>query len=176
MTSLPAAATEPAAAAKPKAPGTTVRDVMTQVVVTLAPHDTLATALSRLRGRGVSGCPVITTEGEVVGVLSEKDIATVLGEDWVRSRPKAIMDLVLGEFPWSAPDALRALRSRLTELTVEQAMTQPAEVVEASAPVAEAAQRMTQRGVNRLPVVEEGRLVGIIARRDLIGNWPTSAP
>jgi CBS domain-containing protein len=153
-----------------------VRDVMISAVVTLAPHDPLATALSRLRAAKVSGCPVLSQQGEVLGVLSERDIATALGEDLVRSRPQAIMDLVVGEFPWSQPDAIRELRSRLNDLQVEQAMTRPAEVVEADAPLAEAAWRMRQRGVNRLPVVDHGRLVGIIARRDLVGAWPGMAP
>ena len=112
----------------------------------------------------------------MVGVLSEKDIAVALGEDWVRLRPRAVMDLVLGVFPWSRPDALRELRDRLTRLTVEVAMTRPPEVVEAEASLGEAAWRMRQRGVNRLPVVEEGRLVGIIARRDLMGAWPLPPP
>lgn len=153
-----------------------VRDIMVTPVVSLAAHDCLGVALARLRDAKVSGCPVVDDRGKVVGVLSERDIATALGEDLVRSRPQAIMDLVVGEFPWSQPDAIREFRSRLNELTVEKAMTRPAEVVDADAPLGEAAWRMRARGVNRLPVVEHGRLVGIIARRDLVGAWPTMAP
>lgn len=150
----------------------TVREAMTAPVVQLAPRDTLAVALSRLRNANVSGGPVVSTEGRVLGVLSERDIAQSVGARWLSSRPMEVLDLVLPGSAWSRPDALRNLREGLQNLRVEDAMTTPPEVVEAKAPLGEAIRRMKVRHVNRLPVVEGGRLVGIITRRDLISCWP----
>ena len=59
-------------------------------------------------------------------------------------------------------------RSKLEARLVGEAMTAPAVTIEPQRPVALAAARMLERGVNRLPVVDEGRLVGIVTRADLI--------
>jgi CBS domain-containing protein len=57
---------------------------------------------------------------------------------------------------------------RLAAITAEEAMTSPATTIGPAAPVAWAAELMTKLKINRLPVVEHGRLVGIIARSDLV--------
>lgn len=153
-----------------------VREVMTLPVVQFAPEDTLAVALARLRNAQVSGGPVVAPDGRVIGVLSESDIARSVGARWLTTRPMEVLDLVLPNSPWSRPDALRDLREGLQTLTAKDAMTRPAEVVEATAPITEAVRRMKVRRVNRLPVVDQNRLVGILARRDLLGHWPVSNP
>jgi CBS domain-containing protein len=65
---------------------------------------------------------------------------------------------------WASSGDLAKLRAH----TAGEAMTAPALTIEPSQPVAEAARRMVDRGVNRLPVVEDGRLVGIVTRADLV--------
>ena len=59
-------------------------------------------------------------------------------------------------------------RSKLEARLVGEAMTTPALTIEAHLPVSLAARRMIERGVNRLPVVEDGKLVGIVTRADLV--------
>ena len=59
-------------------------------------------------------------------------------------------------------------RSKLDARLVGEAMTTPAVTIESHRPVSVAARRMLERGVNRLPVVEEGKLVGIVTRADLV--------
>jgi len=53
-------------------------------------------------------------------------------------------------------------------VTVEQVMTRDVATVEADAPIEEAAGIIVRRGVNRVPVVENGRLVGIVTRSDVL--------
>ncbi len=163
-----------ARAAEPLTGPVRVREAMTVPVVQLAPHDALAVALARLRNADVTGGPVVSEDGQVLGVLSERDIAKAVGARWLSSRPLEVLDLVLPGSPWARPDALRSLREGLQGLLVEDAMTTPPETVEADAPLGEAVRRMKLRRVNRLPVVQDGRLVGILTRRDLLGHWPLS--
>ncbi|MDE1819743.1 MAG: CBS domain-containing protein [Euryarchaeota archaeon] len=162
--------------ASPLLPYVTVREAMNVPVVQIAPQDNLAVALARLRNGGVSGAPVVALDGQVLGVLSERDIAHSVGSRWLTSRPLEVLDLLLPTSPWSRPDAMRDLREGLRSLKAEDAMTSPAETIDASAPLGEAVRRMKARRVNRLPVVEGGRLVGIVTRRDLLGHWPIAEP
>jgi CBS domain-containing protein len=136
-----------------------VGDVMTRDVVSVTPETPLKDVAAVLVARGISGLPVCDADGAVVGVLSEADLLVKQGGSPERSG---------GLFAWlvetaSAPDLVK-LRAH----TAGEAMTAPAITVEAASPVSEAARTMVSLGVNRLPVVEDGRLVGIVTRADLV--------
>jgi CBS domain-containing protein len=136
-----------------------VRSVMTSDVVSVTPDTSIKDAAVLLSERGISGVPVCDADGAVVGVLSEADLLVKQGG------PRKVSG---GLFAWlvdtaSAPDV-----AKLQARTAGEAMTSPAITIEASAPVAEAARTMVDRGVNRLPVVEDGALVGIVTRADLV--------
>ena len=73
-----------------------------------------------------------------------------------------------GLFAWLVDTASAPDIAKLRAHTAGEAMTAPAITVEAGMPVTEAARTMVERGVNRLPVVEDGRLVGIVTRADLV--------
>ena len=103
--------------------------------------------------------PVVDDEGLVRGVLSEADVL-------VKEQP---------EPEWRAGFVTRLLRRdersesrRFAARLVSDAMTAPAITIERYRPVAVAARRMLDHGVNRLPVVQQGRLVGIVTRADLV--------
>ncbi|MCZ7589814.1 MAG: CBS domain-containing protein [Gaiella sp.] len=136
-----------------------VDQVMTRDVVSVTPETPIKDVATRLVERGISGLPVCDAEGAVVGVLSEADLLVKQGGPNPASG---------GLFSWlvdttSAPDV-----AKLRAHTAGDAMTSPAITIEAATPVAEAARTMVERGVNRLPVVEDGRLVGIVTRADLV--------
>ncbi|HSI98218.1 MAG TPA: CBS domain-containing protein [Gaiellaceae bacterium] len=72
------------------------------------------------------------------------------------------------------PREASALAAKIEARTVGEAMSAPAITAEARWPVAEAAESMLEHGVNRLPVLEAGRLVGIITRHDLVRAFARS--
>ena len=117
-----------------------VRDVMTRDVRTVRLDTPLGQAAALLSRLDVSGAPVVDGAGRVVGVISDADV--------VRA---------------AADGGIEALRLR----TVEEAMSEPPITVHPWCSLTVAAQRMAGRGVRRLPVVEHGRLVGIVTRSDL---------
>ena len=134
-----------------------VDQLMTRVVVTVTPETSLKDAASLLSTRKISGVPVVDASGTVVGVLSEADIlAKVSGE-----RPRGGLLGWLLEADVTLDDKIRAR-------TVGEAMTAPAITIAPKRPVHEAAARMVSESVNRLPVVEDGKLVGIVTRADLV--------
>lgn len=139
----------------------TVRDVMTQPVITVRPGTPLKEVAQLLIDHRISGLPVVDDDGTVVGVVSEADfLVKEQGADAIRHRPLA---RIFGESRES-----RSRLSKLAAMTAGEAMTAPAVTVSPNRRIAEAAAIMTARGVNRLPVVDEGQLVGIVTRADLV--------
>jgi CBS domain-containing protein len=135
-----------------------VRDVMTQDVVTVQPGATLKHAAELLVEHRISGFLLVDVDGRVLGILSERDLLfKAQGElrrnDWLRwlVDPLAVTD-----------------RRKLMAHLVGQAMTSPVETIDANQPVSWAAQVMLGADVKRLPVIEHGKLVGIVTRADLI--------
>lgn len=134
-----------------------VAEIMTTDVVTVSPTTSLKEVGEALIGRGISGIPVVSTNREVLGVVSETDI---LYKERKREAHRA-------RFFGRAANEQEDLK--LGARTAGEAMTMPALTIVADRPVSEAASLMLDRGVNRLPVVDlEGRLVGIVTRHDLV--------
>jgi CBS domain-containing protein len=140
-----------------------VRDVMTEKVFTVERDTPLKVVATRMLEYGVSGMPVVNGEG-VVGVVSETD---VLFKE--RSAPdrKGVVDWLVhyGEDPPLA---------KLDARTAGQAMTTPAVTIASGRSVADAATLMLDLGIDRLPVVDSGCLVGIVTRADLVRAFTRS--
>ncbi len=148
--------------------GTLVRDIMTRKVVTVEPTDTLRFAVTILSQKGISGMPVIGQEGKVVGVLSEKDVMKALRDRAGLSVPGGVFELILETSEARQKDLLVRCRTVLDDLRVATVMTTPAKVIHPDMPSVEAAREMIASRINRLPVVERGKLVGIVSRGDVL--------
>ncbi len=137
---------------------------MTSDVISVAEDATLLEASRLMRRHHISGLPVVDQNQRVIGVLSEKDIAHALDE----GSPRDLIELVLDP-PGVTEARVRRMRDRLETARVSEHMTHEPFTIPPDAPVEAAAQIMRERKVNRLPVLERGRLVGIITRNDVIG-------
>ena len=136
-----------------------VKDVMTSDVVTVRPETSLKDVAAVLTERKISGVPVVDGSGKVVGVVSEGDIL-------FKERGPSERTGVLAWFadPYDVEEQLK-----LAARTAAEAMTAPAKTIAPWRLVSSAAAAMLDEGVNRLPVVDdEGRLVGIVTRADLV--------
>lgn len=139
----------------------TVRDVMTRPVRTVGPDTPLKEVARLLVDGGISGVPVVDATDKVLGVISEADfLVKEQGSRAIHHRPLARL---LGE-----TSETKAQIDKLEARTAGEAMTTPPVTIAASAAIADAAAVMTRRGINRLPVIDGGRLVGIVTRADLV--------
>ncbi|MBI5518481.1 MAG: CBS domain-containing protein [Desulfovibrio sp.] len=136
----------------------TVGRLMTREVHTLAPETPAVEVARMLAQAGVSGAPVVEG-GQLVGVVSIKDFLPRLGLPRQSTPMALVAGLVSGEL-CAAGD--------FPGVSARELMTSPALTVGPDTPVGEAAALMDGRGINRLPVVEVGRLVGIITRGDVV--------
>jgi CBS domain-containing protein len=129
---------------------------MTEGVVSVKPDTSLREAASVLVEHGISGLPVIDAEGSVVGVLSETDVVMKASGGTERS----------GYLTWLFDSDFTGKRA--VAETTGQAMSSPAVTIAPNRTVHEAARLMIEDRVNRLPVVQDGKLVGILTRSDIV--------
>jgi CBS domain-containing protein len=116
-----------------------IKNLMTTDVVTVSPDADLKDVATILADYRISGLPVVDGDGKVVGVISEADILS------------------------------KEVGKKVDARSVREAMTAPARTIGRERQVAEAAKRMLEEKVNRLPVVDEDdRLIGIVTRADLV--------
>jgi CBS domain-containing protein len=143
-----------------------ISDLMTRDVSTVTPATPLKEAAAVLARRGISGLPVVDADGLVVGVLSEADVVVK------QSGPREQHG---GLFAWLVEPPDPTLPAKLEATTAGEAMTSPAVTIAPERPVRDAAVRMLDADVNRLPVVDgDGRLVGIVSRGDLVRAFTRS--
>ena len=138
-----------------------VGDVMTRSVAAVRPEMPLKDVAALMVDRGISGVPVVDADEVVLGVVSEADF--VIKERGVVGGRYRMLARIFGESRKS-----RAELAKIEATTAGEAMTSPALTVESTDTLQRAAELMAGRRVNRLPVVDGGRLVGIVTRADLV--------
>jgi CBS domain-containing protein len=140
-----------------------LKSLMTTDVLSVRPETPLKEVARLLARYGISGLPVVEANGVVVGVVSEGDILF---------KESGAGDHV--PLPWRLAPRKTALQAKASARTAADAMSSPAVTVEGWRSVAAAARLMLEQKVNRLPVVEHDRLVGIVTRADLVRAFARS--
>ncbi|MFO7191442.1 MULTISPECIES: CBS domain-containing protein [Thermocrispum] len=135
----------------------TVADVMTTDVVTVPPTAPFKEVARVLVSRGISAVPVVDEESRLLGVVSEADLLVKESGSTGWKRPA----MIAGAKRWR-----KWAKARAT--TAAEAMTPAVKSIEPTASLSEAARRLTEERLRRLFVVEDGKLVGVIARRDAV--------
>ena len=153
----------------PLAYNVTVADVMSRAPVTVGRSAPLSEALTLLRTNQVSGLPVVDVDGNVLGVISQKDLARRLAVPMNLPDVRGILDVLMIGLGSQPEASLARLRAALETTRVEEAMSAPPFVVRADAPLELAMQVMAENAISRLPVVAGRQLVGIVTPTDLIG-------
>jgi CBS domain-containing protein len=138
-----------------------VRDVMTTTVVTATPDTPFPDLVDRLLHHGVSGLPVVDDRGHLVGIVTEADLVSKEAYGGHRRRVLELLaDLVAGgETRWAIKGKGR---------TAAQVMSREVETARPGEDIRSAARRLLEHRLKRLPVVDDGMLVGIVSRTDLL--------
>ena len=135
-----------------------VDQLMTKNVITVTPETPLRDVAALLAEKGISGVPVVEND-QLLGVVSEADL--LVKEAGPGVRPSRVLDWLL------LPDYTER-EAKFAARTAGEAMTSPAQTIPDYASVATAAARMSEERVNRLPVLKDGKLVGILTRANVI--------
>jgi len=138
----------------------TVSNWMTKSVLTITPHDTLKQARELMTKHRVNQLPVVVDD-KVVGIVTDRDVRDAYPSSMRLLRGKDIDDFA-------------------DSYTVEEVMTYNVVTVSPETPLREVAQRLRKQRFGAVPIVDHGKLVGIITRSDLLdaalaGEFPGHA-
>jgi CBS domain-containing protein len=128
-----------------------VSDLMSRQVITIGPSDSCQEAVARMCHARVRHLPVVDGEGRLVGIVTDRDL-----------RHHLFSPRVLGEVGTVSVDVV------LKAVPVSEVMSRPVDCVNAGDELLDAARIMLEDKVGSLPVVEGGRLVGILTETDLL--------
>ena len=148
-----------------------VRQMMTPDPVAVHPDTTVEEVVRTLRKHELPGVPVVDSDGRLLGIVTEADL--VLSDDEGDLHIPHYIEL-FGGFVFLEP--LRRFEGRLRRAvaaTAADMMTPDPITVEADDSVRKAARLIADKGHNRLPVLDSGRLVGVITRVDVLGALAT---
>ena len=144
-----------------------VREIMTKDVIAVSPKTTIREAARLMVDHGISGLPVVNDDGNTVGILTEGDLI-------LRQKPERKVpwwDLSLG-----AGEELAREYQKLHGMSVGEVMTRAVVWIGPDLPIESAAELLDRHRIRRLPVIEHGRLVGIVSRADLIKALAAAPP
>lgn len=148
---------------------TVVKEVMTVSVVKLRKDMTLCEATTLLSQHGVSGAPVVDDDDHLVGILSESDILEFAASKEGMGIKLNTLSL-LGQ-PYDRmflDEELCRNYKRVGETKVEEAMNDEVVSIEPDEPIEKALDTMVRLHFNRLPVVSNNKLVGMLTRQDVL--------
>ena len=142
----------------------TAADIMTTRVKTVRPEASVAEIARLLSDNGISAVPVCDAQGQILGMLSEGDLLQPVGKE--NATKRAWWLNLLAEGTDRAPsllDCISAENQRARDLMVSPAIT-----ASADATVPELADLLVSNRIKRLPIMRDGKLVGIVSRADLV--------
>ena len=136
------------------------RDIMTKKVVSVQTQDQSVEIAERMANHNVSGIPVLDDEGQVVGIISENDFLSRMGDREVTS----FMSIVARCLQQKG-----CLAVSVSKQKAEDIMTSPVVTVSEDTPVSEIVQIFAEKKINRVPVTSgDGKLIGIVSRADTL--------
>ena len=143
------------------------KDIMTKEVITVRPETTLNEVARILTEKNISGLPVVDENHQLVGIVTEGDL---LMKDSKVKFPSYIN--ILGGIIYldSFAQYFEELKKTVAQ-KVEELMTEDVIMISEDANNEEMATLLVKHNINRLPVVRDGKLVGIVSRADIIKSW-----
>lgn len=139
------------------------RDVMTRVLITVSPDTTIEDLGRLFIEKNVSGAPVVDSEGRLIGIVTENDL--------INKNSRLHIPTVLRLFDAFIPLGSSRLEQEIKKMaasTVGDICSRKVVSIDEDASLEDIATIMTDRKIHLLPVLKDGRLTGIIGKKDLI--------
>ena len=140
------------------------RDIMTTDLITLTPDMDFASAARILLDHHINGAPVVDDDGGLVGILCQSDLVAQQ-----KRLPVPTLITLLDSFvSLSSAKELERQARKIAAMTVGEAMTRKPVTVRPDTSIEAIAGLMVDSNLHTLPVVDGGRLVGIIGKEDVL--------
>lgn len=146
-----------------------VKDIMTTEMIVCRPEDTISGTAQLLKKNNISGLPVVEDDN-VIGIVSEMDILKLLeipehGGFWLPS-PFEVIEIPIRELiSW---EETKHMLTNVGSKQIREIMKKNVHTISPENSVEDASKMMARHKINRLPVVQDEKLVGIVTRGDII--------
>ena len=138
------------------------RDLMSASVIAVCPQANIGEAASLMLENNVSCLPVLDEQGQLVGMLTHTDFG-------LHPQFRPLVNNIYSLFGSStSPKHIQEVSQKVSSKLVKDVMHHPVTTINDDAPIAEVMQLMLDHNIHRLPIVEGGKLVGIITRHDFL--------
>ena len=141
-----------------------VKDIMTKKVITVAPEMDIGHVAKLLFDKGINGVPVVDEIGKLVGIICQSDL---IAQQKGLPIP-SVFTLLDGFFPLASMKHLEKAVKKMAATTVADAMTSNPVTVRPETGIEELAGLMVDKNFHTLPVVDEGQLVGVVGKVDIL--------
>jgi CBS-domain-containing membrane protein len=142
----------------------TAGDVMTREVITVKKETTIRELAEMFARHRISSAPVVDDNDNMIGIVTETDL--------IEQDKNLHIPTVISLFDWviylESDKKFEKELKKMTGQTVGDVYTQAVEIVAQSTPISEVADIMSSRKIHAIPVVTDHKVVGIVARIDLI--------
>jgi len=135
--------------------------IMSRNVISVQPETTISQAAHLMLLHGISGLPVVDSDGDVVGIVTEGDFLRRAETGTQRQRPRWLQFLI-------GPGRLAEEYVRSTSRRVEDVMTRSVHAIDEDMPLSDIVDLMERHRIKRLPVLRDRKLVGIVSRANLL--------
>ena len=142
----------------------TARDIMTPNPITVSPRTPIVEASKILLEKRFNGLPVVSNEGVLLGILCQSDLVT----QQKKFRIPSFFFLLDGFIPLQSPRSVEEDIKRMAAAEVGQIMTHDPHTISPDTPLDEVATLMVDKKFHTLPVVEDGKLVGVVGKEDML--------
>lgn len=140
------------------------KDIMSEELITVTPATPVIEAARILLEKRINGLPVVDEAGRLVGIICQSDLVA----QQKRFPIPSVFNLLDGLIPISSPKGLEKEMQKIAASRVAEAMSSNPETVNPETSLEEIATLMVSKGFHTLPVVERGKLVGIIGKEDVL--------
>ncbi len=140
------------------------KDIMTREIITVNPETEIAQAAGLLLEKRINGVPVVNDSGTLVGILCQSDLIAQQKNIPIPS----LFTLLDGYIPLTLSKHLDKEVEKIAASKVAEAMTPNPVTVEPETDIERVAALMVEKNYHTLPVIEEGKLVGIVGKEDVL--------
>ncbi|MCG8529231.1 MAG: CBS domain-containing protein [Desulfovibrionales bacterium] len=142
----------------------TAHDLMTENPQTIAPDDDIVKAARIMLDNRYNGLPVVEEDGTLVGIICQSDLIN----QHKRLNIPSLFTVLDGIIPLRSSSDMDAEMRKISASKVAEAMTPAPTSVSEDAPIDEIATLMVDNKYHSLPVVKNGKLVGIVGKEDIL--------
>jgi CBS-domain-containing membrane protein len=140
------------------------KDIMTKNPITVTPETEIAQAAKLLLGKRINGVPVINQAGKLVGILCQSDLISQQ-----KSIPiPSLFTLLDGYISLTTSKRMDKEVEKIAATTVAEAMTAKPVTVDPETDIETIASLMVEKSFHTLPVMDAGKLVGIVGKEDVL--------